>query len=199
MPLRLKLVPVVSPSFFTVNVIFGSFSSEISSPAKLFVNFRLPLSWLYVFVILISSVLPFSTVPSAAVDALPFTSYVLVTLYPATSAFSSVTVYLPGVRSSSCCTYSLPDCFMPLRLKLVPVVSPSFFTVNLIFLRFSSEILSPAKLFVNFRLPVSGTGVLGFLLLTSKVCAPETTSTVMPVLFASISFFTSFAFVAASV
>ena len=88
---------------------------------------------------------------------------------------------------------------MSLRLKLVPVVSPSFFTVNLIFLRFSSEILSPAKLFVNFRLPVSGTGVLFFLLLTLKVCAPETTSTVMPELFFSIRSFTSLAFASVSV
>ena len=181
-----------------MNLIFLRFSSEISSPAKLFVNLRLPLSWLYVFVILIVRISFFTTFPSAAVDVLPFTSYVLVRLYPVTPAFSSVTVYLPGVRSSSCFSYTWPDFVILLRSKLVPVVSPSFFTVNLIFWRFSSEISSPAKLFVNLRLPVFGTGVLGFLLLTAKVCAPETTSTLMPVLFASISFCTSSAFAFAS-
>ena len=129
----------------------------------------------------ISSVWSFSTVPSAASASVPFTLYDFVSVYPSAVPLFSVTVYFPGASPSIVFSYLSP-LFISESLY-VPISVPfESFTVKLIFARSSSVIVSPAKLFVNSRLPTSAF----FLLDTLMVAAPGRTANVMSLPSASL-------------
>ena len=120
------------------------------TPVKVFLIFRLPTSWLYVFVRSISVSWPLTTVPVPLVVELSATSsyplirvaaFVSSTLYTAPAGRSVPITYSPFVKSAYVTIVSCPSGSVILNSRPLTSVPSG----------------TPVKVFLIFRLPVSST------------------------------------------